>query len=114
MEPNLVSTKLCMAASTSPFDVAFITLTLERQPFSATTLLSVGSLVAPHVATSGAAELTASLMRVSTNLNADALVHEPDVEGKFTFRLMPGGRMGAAALNGVARSAVVSLAPSAA
>ena len=48
-------------------------------------------------------------MRVSTNLNAEGVVQEPDVDGKLTFRPMPGGRIGEEVLKGVERSVLVTL-----
>lgn len=70
--PILFNTNSCVDASTSPFVVAFITLTLAKQPDVATTLLSVGRRVEPQVLTSGGVDDVAELIRVNTNLKADA------------------------------------------
>lgn len=81
----------------------------EMHPLVLTVLDSVGRRVRPQVSTSAAAPDAAELMRVRTNLNADALVQAPEVDGKLTFNAMPGGRIGAEALKGVARRALVTV-----
>ena len=68
-------------ASTSPFVVAFITLTLARHPLLPTTLFSVGSLLVPQVVTSFGVLLLALLILVKINLKLDALEQLPLVEG---------------------------------
>ena len=80
-EPSLFKTDCCVEALTSTFVVAFITLTLMRQPLIPTTLASVGRRVVPQVLTSGGVLDDAVVTRVRMNLKALAVVQDPVVEG---------------------------------
>ena len=88
--------------------MAFITLTVETHPVVLIVSDSVGRRVLPQVSTSAGSSELAALMRVSTNLNAEGVVQEPDVDGKLTFRPIPGGRIGEEVLKGVERSTLVT------
>lgn len=75
-----------------------MTLTLIKQLFAKpNTLASVGSLVVPHVLTSGGAPSAAVVTRVSTNVNVSGEAQRVVVvAGKFTFSVMFVGRIGRA------------------
>lgn len=89
--PMRFSTNAWVLALTSFFVVASITETLTKHPLLRATVVSTGKCVVPHVCTSVVLESEINL--VKTNLKSDA-PEQPDVEGKFTFSVMLGGRIG--------------------
>lgn len=67
---NFPSTTACSVAFASALVVATPTLMLAKHPLVSTTVVSVGSLVEPQVATSGAVDDEAVLIRERTNLKS--------------------------------------------
>ena len=93
MPCNFFNTTACCAAVTSALLVAFPTLILAKHPAVSTTVVSVGSLVDPHVLTSGAVPLDALLILDKTNLKSAGDEHVlPLTAGKLTLSQMSDGR----------------------
>ena len=93
----LFNTTACIAASTSLFVFASITLTLmKHEPAgNPNTLASVGRRVVPHLLTSGGVLELAVVTLVRTNVKLDGVGQTvEDVDGRLTLSVTLVGRIG--------------------